>query len=186
MAVDIVARGLALAPFNLLFSPAGNVIDQRSGAVAQSFRVYNTYTDASNYEYGGISWNLTSNTCVIGMSHAGTGVSRTLELRTGGSSGIALNQAGTQLLAMESTGIWRPFADATVDLGKTANRWRDFYISRDFYTAGGTQAVFRSATAITSGGAAAAGTLTNAPTAGNPTKWIPINDNGTTRYIPAW
>jgi hypothetical protein len=41
-------------------------------------------------------------------------------------------------------------------------------------------------TSFTNGAAAAAGTLTNAPSAGNPTKWIPINDNGTTRYIPAW
>lgn len=41
-------------------------------------------------------------------------------------------------------------------------------------------------TNFTNGAAAAAGTLTNAPTVGNPTKWIPINDNGTTRYIPAW
>lgn len=40
--------------------------------------------------------------------------------------------------------------------------------------------------ALTNGAAAAAGTLLNAPAAGNPTKWIPINDNGTTRYIPAW
>jgi len=39
---------------------------------------------------------------------------------------------------------------------------------------------------LTNGAAAASGTLTNAPAAGNPTKWIPINDNGTTRYIPAW
>jgi len=29
-------------------------------------------------------------------------------------------------------------------------------------------------------------TLTNAPATGNPTKWIAINDNGTTRYIPCW
>jgi hypothetical protein len=41
-------------------------------------------------------------------------------------------------------------------------------------------------TALTDGAAAAAGTLLNAPAAGNPTKWIGINDNGTTRYIPAW
>jgi len=39
---------------------------------------------------------------------------------------------------------------------------------------------------LTNGAASATGTLTNAPTAGNATKWIPINDNGTTRYIPAW
>lgn len=40
--------------------------------------------------------------------------------------------------------------------------------------------------ALTNGAGALTGTLTNAPAAGNPTKWIPINDNGTTRYIPAW
>lgn len=34
--------------------------------------------------------------------------------------------------------------------------------------------------------AAQVATITNGPTAGNPTKWIPINDNGVTRNIPAW
>jgi hypothetical protein len=41
-------------------------------------------------------------------------------------------------------------------------------------------------TSFTNGAGASAGTLANAPSAGNPTKWIPIDDNGTTRYIPAW
>ena len=41
-------------------------------------------------------------------------------------------------------------------------------------------------TSFTNGAAANVGTLSNAPAVGNPTKWIPINDNGTTRYIPAW
>lgn len=39
---------------------------------------------------------------------------------------------------------------------------------------------------LTNGAAAAAGTLTNAPATGNPTKWVAINDNGITRYIPTW
>lgn len=39
---------------------------------------------------------------------------------------------------------------------------------------------------LTNGAGSATGTLTNAPTAGNPTKWVPINDNGTIRYMPAW
>jgi hypothetical protein len=43
-----------------------------------------------------------------------------------------------------------------------------------------------STVALTNGAGASAGTLTNAPAAGNPTKWIPIVDNGTTRYIPTW
>jgi hypothetical protein len=50
----------------------------------------------------------------------------------------------------------------------------------------GSTTLLRTTIALANGAAAAAGTLTNAPAAGNPTKWIPINDNGTTRYVPAW
>jgi len=39
---------------------------------------------------------------------------------------------------------------------------------------------------LTDGSAANTATLTNAPATGNPTKWISIDDNGTTRYVPAW
>jgi hypothetical protein len=46
--------------------------------------------------------------------------------------------------------------------------------------------LIKSNATLTNGAAAAVGTLTNAPAAGNPSKWIPINDNGTTRYLPAW
>lgn len=40
--------------------------------------------------------------------------------------------------------------------------------------------------ALTNNAAAQVATITNGPLAGNPTKWIPINDNGTIRNIPAW
>lgn len=46
--------------------------------------------------------------------------------------------------------------------------------------------LLRTMSGLSNGAGAAAGTLTNAPSAGNPTKWIPINDNGTIRYCPAW
>jgi hypothetical protein len=49
---------------------------------------------------------------------------------------------------------------------------------------GGTLA--STAAALTNSAGASTATLTNSPTAGNPTKWIPINDNGTIRNIPAW
>ena len=39
---------------------------------------------------------------------------------------------------------------------------------------------------LTNGAGAQSATLSNAPIAGNPTKWIPLIDNGTTRYVPAW
>lgn len=50
----------------------------------------------------------------------------------------------------------------------------------------GTTVLINSSVNLADGAAAAAGTLTNAPAAGNPTKWIEINDNGTIRKIPAW
>lgn len=46
--------------------------------------------------------------------------------------------------------------------------------------------LMRTKTSWTNGAGVALGTLTTAPSAGNPTKWIPVDDNGTTRYIPAW
>lgn len=51
-------------------------------------------------------------------------------------------------------------------------------------TASGTLHI--TSVALTNGAGAALGTLTTAPTAGPPTKWILINDNGTVRAIPAW
>lgn len=46
--------------------------------------------------------------------------------------------------------------------------------------------LLRAIVAVTDGAGVSAGTLNNAPFAGNPTKWIPFNDNGTVRYIPTW
>lgn len=46
--------------------------------------------------------------------------------------------------------------------------------------------MMRNRTSWTNGAAAQTGTLTNAPSAGNPTKWIAVDDNGTSRKIPAW
>lgn len=51
---------------------------------------------------------------------------------------------------------------------------------------GNRQLMKISGASFTDGAGSSAGTLTNAPAVGNPTKWIPIDDNGTTRYIPAW
>lgn len=41
-------------------------------------------------------------------------------------------------------------------------------------------------TPVNNGAAGLAGTLLNSPLVGNPTKWIPFDDNGTVRYIPSW
>jgi len=50
----------------------------------------------------------------------------------------------------------------------------------------GTTTLINSTVNLSDGAGGGTGTLTNAPASTNPTKWIPINDNGTTRYVPAW
>jgi len=60
------------------------------------------------------------------------------------------------------------------------------FFNGDLQIPGAAQAVLHTLTTVTNGAGAGAGTLTNAPAAGNPTKWIPFNDAGTTRYFPSW
>jgi len=55
----------------ILARDAANTLALRNSTNAQAFNVYNTYTDASNYERGFIKWN--SNVLEIGAEAAGTG-----------------------------------------------------------------------------------------------------------------
>lgn len=64
---------------------AANTLAQRNGVNAQTFRVYNTYTNASNYERAKIGWN--SNVLEIGSENLGTGSLRNINL-IGGNVGI--------------------------------------------------------------------------------------------------
>lgn len=49
-----------------------------------------------------------------------------------------------------------------------------------------TDALIRSTTALYNGAGAATATLNNSPTAGDPAKWLAVDDDGTTLFIPAW
>ena len=59
---------------------AANTLAQRRTTNAQTFRIYNTYTDASNYERGKLQWD--SNVLKIGTEKAGTGTARDLAFET--------------------------------------------------------------------------------------------------------
>jgi len=50
----------------------------------------------------------------------------------------------------------------------------------------GGSTLLHSLAPLSNSAGAAVGTLNNAPTAGNPTKWITIDDFGTNRKIPTW
>jgi len=67
-----------------LYRDAANTLALRNGTNAQLFRIYNTFTDASNYERGFMRWN--SNRLEIGTEFGGTGVARSLAIQLGTST----------------------------------------------------------------------------------------------------
>ena len=70
------------------------VRNPNTGTNACGFRVYNTYTDASNYERARMSWE--SNQFVIGHEYLGTGAARTVAIVGGttGTQGVIKAQTG--------------------------------------------------------------------------------------------
>jgi hypothetical protein len=90
------ANNANLAADTSVYKDAVGVLAQRNGTNPQAFRIYNTYTDASNYERLGITW--ASSICTIGLAQAGTGLVRSLVIAganaTSGAGGNVTITAG--------------------------------------------------------------------------------------------
>ena len=84
MAAFRVDGALVLNSNVVLTHDAANVLSLRNGTNAQAFNVYNTYTDASNYERGVFDWSSSANVLTIGTTKAGTGATRNLRFIVGG------------------------------------------------------------------------------------------------------
>jgi hypothetical protein len=72
---NLQANYSILPDLNLLRDDA-DILAQYRGTNAQTYRIYNTYTDASNYERLSIAWS--ANVMTIGTEAAGTGTQRNL------------------------------------------------------------------------------------------------------------
>jgi hypothetical protein len=160
---------------------------------------------ATDVTVGGGSLNVGSGALTVGINatsgsaiviNAATGTNRLTTFQTAGSDRWKIGANGTAegganagspfiINAYTDAGV---FIDITISITRAAGG--AVAIARPLTVTGlittGSAVLMASSVALTNGAAAAAGTLANAPAAGNPTKWIPINDNGTTRYIPAW
>ncbi len=103
---------------------AADTLAQRRSTNPQGFRLYNTYTDASNYERLSISW--ASNSVRIQAQNAGTGTPRELEFR-GGNGTLAFKVGTTSAVTFnDSKDI--VFGTATGSrLGSAANQLIGFY-----------------------------------------------------------
>ena len=78
-----------------LLRDAANTLAQRNGVNAQTFRLYNTFTDASNYERAKFEW--ASNVLRIGTEKAGTGTARNLEFQTDGTTRLTVASDGNRI-----------------------------------------------------------------------------------------
>ena len=85
-------RGIAIWGCGL-FSPSDHVLEQRSGAAGQTWRLYNTFTNASNYERLSTTWS--SNVCYTRPENAGTGSARLYVPVTGSTTVASLPSAAT-------------------------------------------------------------------------------------------
>jgi hypothetical protein len=100
-----------------LWRDAANTLAQRNGTNAQTFNLYNTYTDASNYERGALYWS--SNIFFIKPQKAGTGSHRELRLGSSNNSGqIIFNTSGAIDLSVNAQNIG--LTNDSVNLFKTA------------------------------------------------------------------
>lgn len=95
--------------------------------------------------------------------------------------GIATN--GVQRVSVANAGVT---VTGTATVSGLVTAQNALTVSAGVLTTLGGATFHTTSSALTNGSGAGAGTITNAPAAGNPTKWIGINDNGTTRYIPSW
>jgi len=114
-------------PVTLSVEGAG-ILAQRNGTSAQTFRVYNTYTDASNYERGFMKWN--SNVLEIGTEAAGTGTARDVQIKSAnpsisGSTLVDLIQ-GNATIRFFGGGFYP--AASGIMLGRSSNPWNNAYL----------------------------------------------------------
>ena len=105
----------------LVFSAAADIIQQRRGVNPQTFQVFSTFTDASNYERFRIITAL--GTYSIGVEAAGTGVGRSLQIVTPGN--LFMAPAGGVYMSVDNTNDFGAFG---------ANRARNLYVGSAIFT----------------------------------------------------
>jgi hypothetical protein len=96
-----------------LFVDGANIFAQRDGTAAQEFRVYNTFTSATNHERLRLAW--ASNVAIIGTEKgSGGGTARALEFQTDGVTRFALSTAGVATFTATNTLTVTPNATSTL------------------------------------------------------------------------
>lgn len=107
-----LTSGVTSSPDIFFQRDAAATLAQRNGTNAQTFRIYNTYTDASNYERGGLSWS--SNVLRIAIENAGTGSERTIFIGSG-SKGLTINPGSNAVSFSPAGGVVAQFGNNAIE-----------------------------------------------------------------------
>ncbi len=142
--LGLLSLGLGATPSSLdvlLERDAANALAMRNGASSQSFRLYNTYTDPSNYE------RLDINATTILFSKAGTGADRELTFRNSTDFGNVYSGAQHTFRAANNSTTWWNITttgnlvagtDNTYDIGASgATRPRNVFIAGTYVAGSG-------------------------------------------------
>ena len=130
----------------VLARDAAGTLAQRNGINAQTFNIYNTYTDASNYERAHIGWNDTADTFVIGTEAAGTGIGRGIHVEPGGSlklkaatgNPLTLGANGSYTWQLTTGHVFGPTGNNVRDLASASLRIKRAYLGTTLDIAQGT------------------------------------------------
>jgi hypothetical protein len=116
-------NGLGAAP---LYVTGTSTVEQYNGTNVQTFNVYGTRTDASNYERAGLAYVSADGYYELQTQQAGTGSQR----------GICFGVNNSCKWAVDTTTALKPFNDNTRDIGTSSLRVRDFYLARNLILSG--------------------------------------------------
>ena len=127
---DSSTASYAASPDTRLYRDGADILAMRNGATANEFRVYNTFTDSSNYERASLKWS--GNDFTIGTEAAGTGSSRKLFLQSGGDR-LSVFLQGSHYYNLRNT-TFEP-KQSGVRLGTTVDRFTQGYLGGNTITA---------------------------------------------------
>ena len=117
---------------------AANTLALRNSTNAQGFRVYNTYTDASNYERFQVDWASEASVCRIGVFNAGTGSKRPVTIEGNGVYIRCLGGSTSTAWSFNNVGHLLATTDNTYDIGASGGpRPRNVYVGSNISAAGG-------------------------------------------------
>lgn len=129
------ANTLAWSTDLFLQRGAANQLDLRNGTTAQTFKVFQTYTDGSNYK--AVALTASGGNCLFQIDSVGSGGALDLFMNF---SNLRFATGGTDRWKIDSSGILFPNADASVDVGDATHRPRNVYANTSFILTDGVTA----------------------------------------------